>query len=118
MDGMADDLDATVAAARRALGRAESGVAVPANVDDVMVLLSFRVPRSVRAEVRSTAAANGVSAQAWLRRVLDDALQGERSPQGRLTADLARNLRTRLLAAIDAGEYREVVESMSDPDVA
>lgn len=109
-------MDDKVAQARSKLGTARPGDPRPADADEV-VLLSFRVPRSVRDEVHRAAAASGSSSQTWLRAAVQDAAQATLNPHGRLAAELARNLRRRLLAAIDDGSYRALVLADQDPDL-
>lgn len=109
------DLQAKVDAARVRRGPTGDTQEEPAH--DAVVLLSFRVPRSVRDAVHRAAAVSGASSQAWLRDVVEDAVEATLTPHGRLAGELARNLRSRLAEAVDDGRYRELVLADQDPDL-
>lgn len=112
---MSSDLQAKVAAARAKRGPTGDAQEEPAH--DAVVLLSFRVPRSLRDDVHRAAAVSGASSQAWLRDVVEDAVEATLTPHGRLAGELARNLRIRLVEAVDDGRYRELVLGDQDPEL-
>jgi hypothetical protein len=71
------------------------------------VQLSVRVPEGLRSAVASTAAAQKMTVTAFVDRALRSAVTEANDSFAGLAADLARNVRAELRAAIDDGTYRE-----------
>lgn len=114
---MSTPIDVKVDEARSRLERTGARRPDPADDDDKVVLVSFRVPRSVRDEVHRAAATSGTSLQAWLQAVVHDATEATLTPEGRLAAEMARNLRSRLSEALDDGRYEALAAADPDPDL-
>lgn len=110
-------LAAKVAQARH---RAEHRVAVlpPARTEDPTVLLSVRVPASLRAQVHEAArVAGAASTQAWLSAAVANAVAQVLTPEGRAAAVLLEEVQRHLGQALDDGTYAALVAEMDDPEL-
>ncbi|MDE3204890.1 MAG: hypothetical protein KGQ66_11830 [Acidobacteriota bacterium] len=80
--------------------------------DGPEVQLSVRVAEGLRSAVASTASAQGLTVTAFVEQALQRAVAEASDSFVGLAADLARNVRAELRAAIEAGDYREAAAAV------
>lgn len=86
--------------------------------DDDTVMLAFRVPRRIRERAHLAARAGGETTQAWLLRVVTDAVDVETTPGGRQASLLWESIREHMGLLADDGTYERVASSFQDPMLA
>lgn len=90
----------------------------PAGAGDDTVMLAFRVPRRIRERAHLAARASGETTQAWLLRVVTDAVDVETTPGGRQASLLWESIREHMGRLADDGTYERVASSIQDPMLA